>query len=180
MPASEVIPELRAFSELEVDTSIDYCVQSISCMAMGTIMRELHERLKDGHFRQLPGALDPHKGIFAQLAATDQVVLAEEDPCHRISGLCILTQDRYIMELEQKCHRQRNMLFEADDAFVLEEKKNDILKKKIRDLQSDKTDLEYDLRDLAVAHQREIDDLRDKIADLGSRNHYLDCKVLEL
>ena len=84
------------------------------------------------------------------------------------------------MELEQKCRRQRNMLFEADDAFMLEEKKKDILKKKIRDLQSDKTNLEYDLRALTVAHQREIDDLRDKIADLGSRNHYLDCKVLEL
>ena len=65
VPASEVVPELHAFFELEVDTSIDYYVQSVSRMAMGTIMRELHECLKDGRFHQLHSALDPHKGIFA-------------------------------------------------------------------------------------------------------------------
>jgi hypothetical protein len=54
VPASEFVPELHAFEELQVETSIAACVRSISCSAVRRVMRDAHEYLKRGPYRLLP------------------------------------------------------------------------------------------------------------------------------
>jgi hypothetical protein len=58
VPASEYMPVLCAFETLEVENSITSCVQSISCTALRSVMRDAHDYLKIGPYHQLLVALD--------------------------------------------------------------------------------------------------------------------------
>jgi hypothetical protein len=55
--ASEFVPELHAFEDLQVETSVAACVQSISRLALCRVMRDAHEYLKRGPYHLLPQAL---------------------------------------------------------------------------------------------------------------------------
>ena len=54
VPTSETTLELHAFHELEVETSVEACVQSVSHSALCHVMRDAHEHLKNGPYRLLP------------------------------------------------------------------------------------------------------------------------------
>ena len=51
---SETLPELHAFNELKVKTSVEACVQSVSRLTLRRVMRDAHEHLKNGLYRLLP------------------------------------------------------------------------------------------------------------------------------
>lgn len=129
VPASETVPERHAFTELEVETSIDACVHSVSHSALRRVMRDAYERLKGGRFRLLPPALDLSQSTRKQLAAIDLAVLTEKDPYLVTSGL-------YILEVEQRNHYYRNILFEANESFLKMEQKA-ALRKAMFDLPHD-------------------------------------------
>jgi hypothetical protein len=57
VPASEFVLVLHAFETLEVENSIATCVQSVSHTALHSVMRDAHDYLKTGPYRQLPAAL---------------------------------------------------------------------------------------------------------------------------
>ena len=54
VPMSETLLELHVFNELEVETSVEACVQSVSHSALCHVMRDAHEHLKNGPYRLLP------------------------------------------------------------------------------------------------------------------------------
>ena len=54
VPVSETLPELHAFNELKVKTSVEACVQSVSRLTLRRVMRDAHEHLKNGLYRLLP------------------------------------------------------------------------------------------------------------------------------
>jgi hypothetical protein len=58
VPASEFVPVLRAFETLEVENSIASCVQSVSRIALRSVMCDAHDYLKTGPYCLLPIALD--------------------------------------------------------------------------------------------------------------------------
>jgi hypothetical protein len=58
VPASEFVPVLHAFETLEVENSIASCVQSVSRIALHSVMRDAHDYLKTGPYRLVPAALD--------------------------------------------------------------------------------------------------------------------------
>ena len=51
---SETLLELHTFQELEVETSIEACVQSVSRSALHHVMRDAHERLRRGLYLLFP------------------------------------------------------------------------------------------------------------------------------
>jgi hypothetical protein len=51
---SETLLELHAFDELKVETSVEACVQSVSCSALHRMARDAHEHLKRRLYRLLP------------------------------------------------------------------------------------------------------------------------------
>jgi hypothetical protein len=61
VPASEYVPVLHVFKTLEVENSIALCVQSVSCAALRSVMRDAHNYLKTGPYLLLPAALDLNK-----------------------------------------------------------------------------------------------------------------------
>ena len=72
------------------------------------------------------------------------------------------------------------MLFQANEAFFEEEKKKEVLKETIPMEREGYDRLEAYFKARESKLKEEIADLRDKARDLGLRNDYLDCKVLEL
>jgi hypothetical protein len=58
VPASEFVPVLRAFVTLEVENSIALCVQSVSHIALHSVMRDAHDYLKTRPYCLLPAVLD--------------------------------------------------------------------------------------------------------------------------
>jgi hypothetical protein len=58
VPASEYVLVLHAFETLEVEKSIASCMQSVSHIALRSVMRDVHDYLKTGLYRLLPVALD--------------------------------------------------------------------------------------------------------------------------
>jgi hypothetical protein len=50
VPTSEFIPMLRAFETLEVENSIVSCVQSVSRIALRSVMRDAHDYLRTGPY----------------------------------------------------------------------------------------------------------------------------------
>jgi hypothetical protein len=58
VPASEFVPVLHAFETLEVENSIASCVQSVSRIALHSVMCDAHDYLKTGPYRLVPAALD--------------------------------------------------------------------------------------------------------------------------
>ena len=58
VPTSETLLEVYAFNELEVETSVEACVQSVSHSALRRVIRDAHEYLRREPYRLLPRALD--------------------------------------------------------------------------------------------------------------------------
>jgi hypothetical protein len=58
VPARKFVPKLHAFEELQVETSVAACVQSVLDSALHPGMRDAHEYLKRGPYHLLPQALD--------------------------------------------------------------------------------------------------------------------------
>jgi hypothetical protein len=69
--ASEFMLKLHAFEELQVETSVAACVQSVSCSALRRVMHDAHEYLKRGPYHLLPRALDLTQSTERQVLATD-------------------------------------------------------------------------------------------------------------
>jgi hypothetical protein len=86
VPASEFIPMLRAFETLEVENSIASCVQSVSHIALRSVMHDAHDYLKTRPYRLLPTALDLNRFSEPQITATDHATRDEVDPCLRASA----------------------------------------------------------------------------------------------
>ena len=72
-------PEMHAFQELQVETSIAAYVLSVSCSALRRVKRDTYGHLKGGPYSRLPHAL-----------VLNQTPHIEEDPCLRVSGQHIL------------------------------------------------------------------------------------------
>ena len=70
VPASETLLELHAFQELEVETFVEACVQSISRSTLRRVMLDAHEHLKRGSYHLLPRALDRTQSTRRQVMAT--------------------------------------------------------------------------------------------------------------
>jgi hypothetical protein len=85
VPASKFVPVLRAFETLEVENSIALCVQSISRIALRSVMHDAHDYLKTGPYRLLPAALDLNRFSEPQITAADHATRDEVDPCLRAS-----------------------------------------------------------------------------------------------
>jgi hypothetical protein len=58
VPASAYVPVLHAFEEVAVETSIAACVQSVSCTALHSMMRDMHDYLQTRPYHLLPHALN--------------------------------------------------------------------------------------------------------------------------
>jgi hypothetical protein len=54
---------LHAFKEVAVETSVAACVQSVSCTALHSVMRDTHDYLQTGPYRLLPRALDLNQAM---------------------------------------------------------------------------------------------------------------------
>jgi hypothetical protein len=90
VPAGEFVPVLHAFETLEVENSIASCVQSVSCTALRSVMRDAHDYLKTGPYRLLPAALDLNRFSEPQITAADRAARDEVDPCLRASAQYII------------------------------------------------------------------------------------------
>jgi hypothetical protein len=58
VPASAYVPVLHAFVEVDVETSVAACVQSVSRIALHSVMRDVHDYLQTRPYRLLPRALN--------------------------------------------------------------------------------------------------------------------------
>jgi hypothetical protein len=76
---------LHAFHELEVETSVEACVQSISRLIFRRVKRNAHEHLKRGLYHLLPRALDLTQSTMRQVMAAEQTVYDEEGPYLQVS-----------------------------------------------------------------------------------------------
>jgi hypothetical protein len=123
--ASEFVPVLRAFETLEVENSIASCVQSVSHIALRSVMRDAHDYLKTGPYRLLPAALDLNRFLEPQITSADHAACDEVDPCLRDSMQYIIAQDCYIMDVEMQNHRYRDLLFCCDEDFLKVERKEE-------------------------------------------------------
>ena len=84
------------------------------------------------------------------------------------------------MEVESQNCRYQDLMFQADEAFLEEEKKKEVLKETICVEHKGYDFMEAYYKACESKLKEEIVDLRDKAGDIGLRNDYLDCKVLEL
>jgi hypothetical protein len=81
VPTSAYVPVLHAFEEVAVETSVAACVQSVSHMALHSVMRDAHDYLQTRPYRQLPRALNLNQVTVPQDAAADYAACVEVDPC---------------------------------------------------------------------------------------------------
>jgi hypothetical protein len=75
-----------AFKTLEVENSIASCIQSVSRIALHSVMHDAHDYLKMGLYRLLPAALDLNRFSEPQIIAVDHATRDEVDPCLRASA----------------------------------------------------------------------------------------------
>jgi hypothetical protein len=118
VPASAYVPVLHTFEEVAVETSVAACVQSISRMALRSVIRDAHDYLQTRPYRLLPRALNLNQVTVPQDAAADDAARVEVDPCLSASAQYILAQDHYIMEVESQNHSLRDFQFQRDDVLA--------------------------------------------------------------
>ena len=180
VPASTTIPGLRAFRDMEVETSVDACVQAVCRTALRHVCRDAYEHLKDGPYRLLPRALDPAKSVRKQVAAADRAASAVEDPCLEVMGHYVLTQDRYISEIETANHSLRALLSQAKESLAEKEQERLQLYEEASKARTDfwcNTSL-HTVREKGM--EAEIERLKSQLGAYELRNDHLLCQKLEL
>jgi hypothetical protein len=90
VPASAYVPVLHTFEEVAVETSVAACVQSVSRMALCSMMRDAHDYLQTRPYHPLPRALDLNQVTAPQDTAANHAAHVEVDPSLSASAQYIL------------------------------------------------------------------------------------------
>lgn len=118
VPASDTLPDVKAFTNLEVEMTVDTCVQSVSRSELRHICRDARHYLDGGSYHLLPRVLDLTADSETQALEHEWSIFQEADHCLKVTGHYVLAQDRFTLELELRNRRYRSMMFEADEALV--------------------------------------------------------------
>jgi hypothetical protein len=170
---------LRAFETLEVENSIASCIQSVSRIALYSVMRDAHDYLRTRLYRLLPAALDLNRFSESQITAADHATWDEVDPCLRASAQYIIAQDRYIMDVEMQNYRYRDLLFCCDEEFLKVERKEGEMVGKLEEERMGYDRMKTFHENCEQSFQKKIANLKDKVGEAELRHDYLESKVLE-
>jgi hypothetical protein len=165
VPASKFVLVLRAFETLEVGNSIASCVQSVSRIALRSVMHDAHDYLKTGPYHLLSAALDLNRFSEPQISTADRATRDEVNPCLRASAQYIIAQDRYIMDVEMQNRRYQDLLFCCDKEFLKVERKEGEMVGKLEEehMGYDRMKTFYENHEQSL--QKEIADLKDKVGE---------------
>jgi len=115
VPASETVPELRAFDDLDVEMSVEACIQSVCRTALRHVCRDAYPYLRGGPYHLLPRAVDPALGSRRLAVVADCAAFTEGNPCLDVMSRYVLSQDRYIGEIESQNRSYRSLLLETEE-----------------------------------------------------------------
>jgi predicted transcriptional regulator len=180
IPASTTHPDLPAFGKVEVETSVEACIQSVCRIALRHICRDAHAYLRDTPYRLLPRALDQTQRAHRQIVEADHAAYNAGDPCLEVMSHYVLHQDRFITEITGQNRAYRNLVFDAETKLGEQEQ---LTEKLFQEALQERTDFRENTRlhvELEKRSKAEIERLQKELAERDSRIDQLSRKKKEL